>query len=290
MKKAMIVLFLLILILPSSSVKAEEPDYPVHTNHVWTEWRNQKSIMTGEDDERVFAEPICTNESAWTRTCLICGHGELEIRQPTGHKYGAWIIDQAATPYVKGKKHRECKVCGETITQVIPIRKSTAAEKKAVKAARNLFAYAKTYDIGKMNACFTKSQDASFFKNNAYMASYCRKYNKKKLRYSVSNIILKGNKATVKLKVTYPDAYKPLLKTCEAMNWNGYSYNSRTGQKKMQSYVKKYTRRFGVRKTTQTLTVSLKKTKKKGWKISASTRAIKNAINCNYRTALKDAK
>ena len=86
-----------------------------------------------------------------------------------------------------------------------------------------------------------------FLKNNAYMASYCRKYNKKKLRYSVSNIILKGNKATVTLKVTYPDAYKPLLKTCEAMNWNGYSYNSRTGQKKMQSYVKKYTKRFGGR-------------------------------------------
>ena len=288
MKKILIVLCM--FVFSSLTVHAEEVDYPLHTNHVFTEWRNVSYFLVGEDGVKEFQYPICEYESGWSRICLICGINDEEIRPPAGHKYGKWIIDKPATPYAKGKKHRVCSVCKEEETAVIPIRKSTAAEKKAVKAARKLFAYAKTYNIGKMNACFTKSQDASFFKNNAYMASYCRKYNKKKLRYSVSNIILKGNKATVKLKVTYPDAYKPLLKTCEAMNWNGYSYNSRTGQKKMQSYVKKYTKRFGVRKMTQTLTVSLKKTKKKGWKISGSTRAIKNAINCNYRTALKDAK
>lgn len=37
-----------------------------------------------------------------------------------GHSYGAWVIDRQATETEKGEKHRECSVCGDVQTEIIP--------------------------------------------------------------------------------------------------------------------------------------------------------------------------
>lgn len=38
-----------------------------------------------------------------------------------GHSYGAWVIDRQATETEKGEKHRECSVCGDVQTEIIPV-------------------------------------------------------------------------------------------------------------------------------------------------------------------------
>lgn len=252
-------------------------------DHKWSNWYCPDS---NEDDSCV------KHNVKIQRICEICHAVESkEVASFGSHIYGKWIIKEEATPWKTGKKYRECQRClmgAEEI--IIPKRKMTTNEKKVYTTAKKLFTYAKSYNIKKMNACFTSKQPSTFFTDNKYMASYCRKYNKKKLKVTPVDVVIKGNKATITFKVTYPDAYKPLLKSCEAMNWNGHSYHKKKGQAKMKAYVKKYTKKYGVKKSTKNIKVSLKKTKKKGWKISSSSTVLKNAINCNYRTAFKDAK
>lgn len=252
-------------------------------DHKWSNWYCPDS---NEDDSCV------KHNVKIQRICEICHAVESkEVASFGFHTYGDWIIKEKATPWKTGKKYRECQHClMGAEEQTIPKRKMTTAEKKVYTASKKLFTYAKTYNIKKMNSCFTSKQPSFFFTDNKYMASYCRKYNKKKLKVTPIDVTVKGKKATMIFTVTYPDAYKPLLKSCEAMSWNGYSYHNKKGQAKMKAYVKKYTKKYGVKKTTKTIKLSLKKAKKKGWKISDSSTALKNAINCNYRTAFKDAK
>ena len=282
--------------LPVSSLNyagtVESSDYKC--NHEWSDWVDSDDYNweTDHDSCRCGYQKI-----PYTRTCSRCSKKEVkEVTKYFEHDWGEWYVTEKATPFQTGIKERKCKCgLGQTICscrekKVISKRKMTANEKKAYNVTKNFFKYAKTYNIKKMNACFASSQPASFFKDNKYMASYCRKYNKKKLKISPVDIVVKGKKATVTLKVTYPNAYKPLLKTCEAMNWNGYSYHNKKGKAKMKAFVKRYTKAYGVGKQTKTIKVNLKKTKKKGWKLSSPTTALKNAINCNYRTAFKDAK
>ncbi len=226
-----------------------------------------------------------------TRYCGLCGATEEKIGDYGSHNWGSWYLIEESTPWSTGLKRRICLHCHYAREEKIILpRPMTIDEKEAYTTLQNFFTYAKSYKIKKMNACFTSKQPSSFFTDNKYMASYCRKYNKKKLKVTPVDITVNGNKATMIFTVTYPDAYKPLLKACEAMNWNGHSYHTKKGQAKMKAYVKKYTKKYGVKKTTKTIKIHLKKTRKKGWKISSSSTAIKNAINCNYRTAFKDAK
>ena len=276
-------LLLLLIIVPIHSYAEEPPESTSEQEtcqHEWGEWMSAQDVP----EDHCFIPDFL-----YFRRCVKCRLEEYKRDSYGSHYWSDWIIEKA-TPWKSGNKWRYCEgPCGTEEKIIIPKRKMTAAEEKVYTTAKNLFAYARSYNIKKMNSCFTSKQPSSFFTDNKYMVSYCRKYNKKKLKVTPVDVAVKGNKATITFKVTYPDAYKPLLKACEAMNWNGHSYHSKKGQAKMKAYVKKYTKKYGVKKTTKTIKISLKKTKK-GWKISSSSTAIKNAINCNYRTAFKDAK
>ena len=280
-------LLLVFIIVPIYATAEETPESTSEEEtcqHEWGDWYYPGDRGGGDDSCIIYDVEVC-------RVCKICHAVERkEVSSFGSHTYGDWIIIENATPWKVGSKYRACRLCimgSEEAT--IPKRKMTAAEKKVYTISKKLFTYARAYNIKKMNSCFTAKQPSTFFTDNKYMASYCRKYNKKKLKVTPVDVTVKGNKATMTFKVTYPDAYKPVLKSCEAMNWNGHSYHNKKGQAKMKAYVKKYTRKYGVKETTKTIKISLKKTKK-GWKISSSSTAIKNAINCNYRTAFKDAK
>ena len=162
-------------------------------------------------------------------------------------------------------------------------------ETKCISLSKKFMKYAKSYNVKKMQSCFASKQETLFVKNNSYMVSYIRNQNKKKLTAKPLKVVITGKKAVVTMQITFPNAFKPLSKACSVMNWNHYSYRSKAGQKKQKYYVKKYTKTYGVPKTSRLLNIHLKKTKK-GWKLANATENIRNSINCSYPLALTDAK
>ncbi|MBR7132416.1 MAG: hypothetical protein IKD04_02680 [Clostridia bacterium] len=76
---------------------------------------------TGHSYDAVVTEPTCTEGGYTTHTCSACGDSYVDSQvEATGHNHGDWIIDEKATHYVEGSKHRECS-CGHTETEAIPV-------------------------------------------------------------------------------------------------------------------------------------------------------------------------
>lgn len=67
---------------------------------------------TGNDGqsshEHVAGEEWQKNESQHWKVCAVDGE-KLEVAD---HTFGEWVTDNAATCTEKGKKHKECSVCG----------------------------------------------------------------------------------------------------------------------------------------------------------------------------------
>ncbi len=69
---------------------------------------------TCENCGKIFSDEECTSEI--TETAVPA----------TGHTAGEWIVDREAQVGVKGSKHKECTVCGETLeTEEIPALEDT---------------------------------------------------------------------------------------------------------------------------------------------------------------------
>ena len=59
------------------------------------------------------------------KTCEICGKTEGKVAD---HQYGDWETVKEATKKEEGEQKKTCKVCGDTVTEVIPmLEKSSAA-------------------------------------------------------------------------------------------------------------------------------------------------------------------
>ena len=52
--------------------------------------------------------------------CTVAGCGVIIESTKSAHTVGGWIIDTPATATTSGSKHKECTVCGYTITETIP--------------------------------------------------------------------------------------------------------------------------------------------------------------------------
>lgn len=64
----------------------------------------------------------CTEAGSKHKKCASCGDISSAAIEPTGHNYGDWIIDEKATCTEAGWKHKECNNCGSVLTtESIPI-------------------------------------------------------------------------------------------------------------------------------------------------------------------------
>ena len=307
-------LFMLILILLMS---LDLPAYAV-CNHQWSNWEIDSYPTCGEAGEKIRYCMECdaeeyqmipaTGKHVWTkwvtdyeatcietgsksRFCRECFKDEYQKIPATGkHDWESWETIKNPTYYKEGRKNRYCNECGKKQTKAIPKKTLSKEEKKAVSVATDLLKYAKKYDVKKMKKQFASPPKKLFFEEKVKLAKYCKKYNQKKLSSKIHSVSINQKEATVKLDVTYPDAYYPF----------GYAYydlvlyiidhpkcSEKTMFKVYMKSLSRYTKVFGVGKETNTITFKLKKTKK-GWRIAKSSYDIKNALNCNYQKAYSD--
>ena len=90
-----------------------EIDAPVVVKwaHSWGE------IEYASDDDK----PTCTKPGIAHAKCTICDTESDAAEIPAlGHKWGAWYVKKPAGPSVEGLEARECTVCHEEETRVIP--------------------------------------------------------------------------------------------------------------------------------------------------------------------------
>ena len=65
--------------------------------------------------------PTCTGEGYTTYTCMLCGYSyQGDGIQAAGHSFGEWVVDREPDMTGEGVRHRECSVCGETETELLP--------------------------------------------------------------------------------------------------------------------------------------------------------------------------
>ena len=75
----------------------------------------------GHDYQEIVLEPTCTEGGYTKHRCSRCDDEyKTDYTSPLGHAFGDWIQDTAPTPMKEGLKHKECSLCGETKSEVIP--------------------------------------------------------------------------------------------------------------------------------------------------------------------------
>ena len=247
------------------------------TEHQWSGWSTVYS-------------PTCTEKGKELRNCYICNAEQFRSIPATGHYWDDWEIEESPTIFHKGMKTRMCEICMDFQSKKIPKRKLTKSGKKAIKAAKKYAKYVRVYDVPKMKSCFVKRPKNFFFEKKWYLAIIARKYNKKKYRYKAYDVVANKKYATVKLKITYPDGYKPFMKTFRELAAFYSKYpkaSSSASDSFMQHHFAKNVNKQGMKKSKQIVSFKMKKTKK-GWKIRKASFDIENTSNCGYEEAYVD--
>ncbi|MBQ9060349.1 MAG: hypothetical protein IJ128_04315 [Firmicutes bacterium] len=90
----------------------------------------------------VTEEPTCTQAGSRLFTCLNgCGETRTEEVPASGHQWRDWAETEPATEVAAGEEARECDVCHERETRIIPIlnheHKLSEVEKKAATCTEN---------------------------------------------------------------------------------------------------------------------------------------------------------
>lgn len=163
---------------------------------------------------------------------------------------------------------------------------------KAAKPAVKFVEAGRTYNIKQMEKQFInkKKTDGLFFRKNAYMRRFCRSYNKQYLQCTIKKVTIKGNNATVKLRVTHPDAFMACSSALDDVFDNEvYLYYSNANiDKYIYRHIIEYVDSdWPVETETNTVTFKTKKIYGK-WKIVKRTDAIADIINCEYQSADKE--
>ncbi len=215
------------------------------------------------------------------------------------HTWGSWETKKAATYNKKGTKIRYCTVsgCHASETKDIAKKKMNSKQKKVYSAFKKYISAAKTYNRTKMSKCFVDSKKA---KNQFYTWSYItkifKKYNKN-ITYNVTQIKVKGKKATVKAKITTASIYSAMyIAYDETISW-GLDYLAKHNKMPSDSKVIKYFRKkvkswykkIGLYDDEDTRTVTFNYVKKNGkWKIKSPTTKILDVANMRCEKAYKD--
>lgn len=237
-----------------------------------------------------IVQPTCSTNGYRSRQCTECGLSDWVALPATGvHTYSNWIATEAATAYVAGKESRSCSVCGHTESRTTAklSKKFSKDEKNVKKATDAFFKYARKYDINKMRKCFATPKKVKLFASKKNVAKYIRKHNKD-LWYEIRNIKVSKKSATVTVACNYYNAYEAVTESLDdAMYYMASKKRSNSAVDKYQYKRLTYYDNYMADYTDSTFTIKLKKVGK-NWKLTNPSRALYNAIHCNYNSAYDD--
>lgn len=245
--------------------------------HDWGEWQ-------------ISMDPTCTENGEEFRECYLCGETQYRDIPKTGyHDWGDWRAIKKNTIYHRGKIVRKCYMCEKKQYKIIPKRKLTKSGKKAMRAVKKFARYARVYNIQKMKQCFITVPKNTFFIKKWYLADIVRKYNKKKYRCKIYDVKVKNNRATIKTKISYPNGYKPFMKTFNQI-YSYYLVYPNAPDSEVDSYMEKQfaknVNRYGMKKSKKTVIFRMKKTKN-GWRIRKASYSIVDTFSCGYDNAYR---
>lgn len=255
--------------------KWEEVGLPAK-GHEWDNWY-------------IIADPDCTDPGEKVRYCNVCYERQCVPIPPHGHVMGNWKITKKPTKYQTGIQKRYCSACDYEESKTIPKLKINTKEKNIIKTINNFYSAAKNYNVQKIRSCFIKGSDFKAFVEMKEMAKFCKKHNKK-IKYEIKSISIKGSKATVKVRCTYPDAD---LAIYDAMEDNMYYFfyhpnaSDRTFLKAVYKdilYYSKYI--YGIPLENVTVTFPMQK-KGNSWKIQKTNLKMIDSVHCGYESAYR---
>ena len=85
--------------------------------------------------ESVVTKPTCTEKGYTTYTCTVCGVSYVDSYvDVTGHSFGAWTANTAATCTTKGTERRDCSNCDHYETREVNAKGHMEVIDKAVAA------------------------------------------------------------------------------------------------------------------------------------------------------------
>lgn len=158
------------------------------------------------------------------------------------------------------------------LAMLLPINAEAKNTKKEVNdTVKKYFKYVKKSDIDSIDKmAYSKKykiKDANEWKNNKYIYKYIKKYNKK-VTYKILSTSVKGNKATVKIKVKYVDStdvYPNLFLIILSDSFSGVNTDSDSYMEKAWNKAVKTSK---VKMKTRNITVNFQKKNGK-WKIKS---------------------
>ena len=169
-------------------------------------------------------------------------------------------------------------------------------DKKAVKArVVTLMKNVRKYNESGIKNCFQPRKYRKgfiLFNQNSKYASTLRQVHKKYLDYEIGRIKIKGNKANVKVYVTYYDLYDVF----QSAFWDMVEYEmdhpgaieSKGMEKAQYDFMKKAIKRSGSYPLTD-ITCYIPLVKRNGkWKIEKMTKNMDFFIGCRYRQSVAD--
>ena len=98
-----------------------EAGYTEYTCECGDTYQDKIVDATGHTLKYDKQEATCT-EPGWSEGTCACGYAESADTPAKGHQYGEWTVIKDSTLTEEGEMRAECSVCGETVTQVIPLK------------------------------------------------------------------------------------------------------------------------------------------------------------------------
>ena len=270
-------ILLLFVIIATSGIKANA-DTHIHT---WSDWNTDR-------------ESDCSTEGQMSRYCLECYATETKSIPKKDHAWGEWDVTEKPSAFHTGEKERYCDSCGQYEYATIPKRSLSSNEKKAQSIANTYMKKAKKYDWKGMDKMFAKGSKKYGYPTVSSITKYYKKYNKKMLKWTVTDITGSGSKYNVHVNVTRPDLYiimrDPFYKQLVKV-WNSGNRSSKVGEKAGVKAVKEYQRKLkkGCKKTT-TRTVVIPVVRSGGkWKIKSKSRDVVDIATGHFNEAMENA-
>lgn len=235
-------------------------------------------------------QPTCTTAGSRSRSCIRCNYEERVNLPATGiHSYGPWSQEEKATAYVAGRDVRYCSTCGtpeyRTVAKVN--RKITKDEKNVKKVTDTFFKYLKKYDIKRMKKCFATPKKVKLFASKKNVAKYIRKHNKS-FWYQIRDIKVSKKTAIITVSCNYFNAYDNFQESFDdVLHYMGSKKRSGSAVDKYQYKRLLYYDKYYADYSDSTFTIKLKKVRK-SWKLANPSKALYNAMHCNYTQAYDD--
>ena len=202
------------------------------------------------------------------------------------HSWSDWETTRNATPYKEGSKSRICMICYAEQTEIIPKKKLTKNQKKAVNVVKSYLKYAKKFDTKKMKSCFRTYKTITVYD---YTVKALKKHNKK-IRWVMVDVTGNGKIIKVKAKITRPDLYNRVYANYyKWFQWQ-YRHQNASDAKTESALIKieKPNLKKSTGTSTDTVTFTIVKTKK-GWKIKNRNRTMTDIATGFYFKARRDA-